>query len=65
MIASDLGSPPLSTELQLVIKVLDINDNSPKFERDYYELQLSEDTPRGKQLFELRATDADLDQKIR
>ncbi|KAI6177756.1 hypothetical protein M3Y97_00942500 [Aphelenchoides bicaudatus] len=65
VIASDLGTPPLSTELQLIIKVLDENDNVPKFEKDSYELQLSEDTPRGKQLLELKATDADLDQKIR
>ncbi|KAI6229219.1 hypothetical protein M3Y95_00508200 [Aphelenchoides besseyi] len=64
VIASDLGDPPLHSELQLTIRVSDVNDNSPEFPQSNYELTLSEDTPPGTQLLELRATDRDLDPKI-
>lgn len=47
-----------------MINVKDVNDNSPKFEQDLYKLELSENTPRGKQLLELKAFDLDLDQKL-
>lgn len=59
VVASDLGEPPLSTSLQLLINILDINDNVPKFDRDHYELTVSEESARGKQLFEFLAIDRD------
>jgi hypothetical protein len=59
VVASDLGEPPLSTSLQLLINIVDINDNAPRFSRDHYELTVSEETQRGKQLFEFIAVDRD------
>lgn len=59
-----MGQPSLSTSIQLLIKIIDINDNAPRFEHSSYELTVSEDTPRGKQLFEFRAIDLDQDEKL-
>lgn len=64
VIASDLGQPPLQSSIQLIIKIIDLNDNSPKFPKDHYELTVSEDSQRGKQLIELKAIDLDADQKL-
>ncbi|KAI6226363.1 hypothetical protein M3Y99_01296100 [Aphelenchoides fujianensis] len=64
VIAADLGDPPLHSELQLTIRVSDQNDNPPRFDKEHYELTLSEDTPPGTRLLELHAVDYDLDPKI-
>ncbi|CAD5218600.1 unnamed protein product [Bursaphelenchus okinawaensis] len=64
VIAKDLGDPPLQTSIQLSITVIDVNDNAPKFEKPEYILNLSENSPKGTQILDLRATDADADQQL-
>ncbi|XP_067441162.1 protocadherin-23 [Thunnus thynnus] len=57
--ASDFGSPPLSSEMVLVIKVSDTNDCHPVFQRDVYIINITEDAPVGSSLIQMKAQDAD------
>ncbi|TRY68197.1 hypothetical protein DNTS_025755 [Danionella cerebrum] len=58
--ASDLGSPPLSSEVTFQIRVTDVNDNSPVFDSSIYEELIHEDVRVGTALFRVKATDRDL-----
>ncbi|XP_058496874.1 protocadherin-23 [Solea solea] len=57
--ASDLGSPPLSSETVFFLKVADTNDCHPVFEKDSYIISISEDAPPGSSLIQMQARDAD------
>ncbi|XP_061102894.1 protocadherin-23 [Conger conger] len=59
IVASDLGSPPLWSEQTLVIRVTDLNDCPPIFEKDEYILSISEDTFQGSIIFQVQAKDLD------
>uniref|UniRef100_A0A3Q2NQU6 Protocadherin-16 n=1 Tax=Fundulus heteroclitus TaxID=8078 RepID=A0A3Q2NQU6_FUNHE len=57
--ASDFGSPPLSSETLLLLRVSDANDCAPVFERDVYTVSIPEDAPHGSSVLQLQARDAD------
>uniref|UniRef100_A0A8C2VZ89 Protocadherin beta 14 n=1 Tax=Chinchilla lanigera TaxID=34839 RepID=A0A8C2VZ89_CHILA len=57
--ALDGGSPPRSGTTLVLVKVLDINDNSPEFAQDLYEVQVLEDTPIGSWIITVSAKDLD------
>ncbi|XP_072240912.1 protocadherin-23 [Leuresthes tenuis] len=57
--ASDLGSPPLSSEMVLLLKVSDTNDCTPVFEKDVYITSIAEDAPQGSSLIQIQARDSD------
>lgn len=57
--ASDSGSPPLSSEVVLLLKVSDTNDCHPVFEKDVYIISIPEDAPQGSSLMQFQALDAD------
>lgn len=57
--ARDLGTPSLSSKLQLTILVQDVNDRTPIFDHVAYETSLLESVPVNDRFFLLRATDAD------
>lgn len=57
--ASDFGSPPLSSEIVLLIKVTDTNDCHPVFQRDVHIVNIVEDAPQGSSLIQMQARDAD------
>lgn len=57
--ASDLGSPPLSSEVVLLLRVTDANDCHPLFQKDAYTVSVPEDVPQGSSLIRLQAHDAD------
>uniref|UniRef100_A0A8C3A6Y3 Protocadherin-16 n=1 Tax=Cyclopterus lumpus TaxID=8103 RepID=A0A8C3A6Y3_CYCLU len=57
--ASDFGSPPLSSETVLLLRVTDANDCHPAFEKDAYIVSVSEDAPPGSSLIQMRTRDAD------
>ncbi|KAM6941752.1 protocadherin-23 [Lycodopsis pacificus] len=59
VLASDSGSPPLSSEMVLLLRVTDTNDCHPAFEKDVYIISVSEDAPQGSSLIQMRAPDAD------
>ena len=56
---SDLGANQLKTNFDLTISIEDINDHTPYFDQDIYELSVPEDTLVNSKLFLLKATDAD------
>uniref|UniRef100_A0A8C3SQX5 Cadherin domain-containing protein n=1 Tax=Chelydra serpentina TaxID=8475 RepID=A0A8C3SQX5_CHESE len=59
--AKDHGTPPLSSLLLLtvIITVLDENDNSPIFAKNYYQTSVREDLEEGSVILELFASDED------
>ncbi|XP_035034564.2 protocadherin-16 [Hippoglossus stenolepis] len=61
VVATDRGSPALSTTASVEVKVLDVNDNSPVFGRTSYSVEVSEDAAEGTHVLEVTATDADDD----
>ncbi|KAL8194354.1 UNVERIFIED_CONTAM: hypothetical protein K2H54_015991 [Gekko kuhli] len=57
--ATDGGQPQLTGTVQLLIKVLDANDNSPVFNQSVYKVQLFENTDNGLLVIRLNTTDLD------
>ncbi|XP_034267518.1 protocadherin alpha-5-like [Pantherophis guttatus] len=57
--ATDGGEPKLTGTVQLVIKVLDINDNPPVFNQSVYRIKLLENTASGSLVINLNAIDLD------
>ncbi|XP_077426879.1 protocadherin-23 isoform X2 [Vanacampus margaritifer] len=57
--ASDFGSPPLSSETGLLVKVADANDCAPVFEKDTFVVRISEDAPKGTSVIQMEAQDSD------
>nr|XP_012788783.1 unnamed protein product [Sorex araneus] len=59
IIATDHGTPPLSTETHISLHVADINDNPPIFPRTSYSTYIPENNPRGASILSLTAQDPD------
>lgn len=59
VIASDQGQPVLSTVLNLTVIIDDVNDNTPVFSSNSYEVRVPEDEVLGKALLTVSATDRD------
>ncbi|XP_031414492.1 protocadherin-17 isoform X2 [Clupea harengus] len=57
--AIDGGEYPRSGTMQINVKVIDSNDNSPVFELPSYVVEVPENTPTGRVLIDLNATDPD------
>uniref|UniRef100_A0A4W5M579 Protocadherin 17 n=1 Tax=Hucho hucho TaxID=62062 RepID=A0A4W5M579_9TELE len=57
--AIDGGEYPRSGSMQINVRVTDSNDNSPVFDKPGYVLELPENSPPGKMLLDLNATDQD------
>ena len=57
--ASDCGIPRKTTFTVIHVNVLDVNDNSPIFEKDLYKVELLENITRGQTVILLKATDLD------
>ncbi|XP_053703162.1 protocadherin Fat 3 isoform X3 [Synchiropus splendidus] len=57
--AWDSGSPPLSTATMVIIELMDVNDNAPTFNREVYNLLLSEDASVGQTVAWVVAEDLD------
>ncbi|XP_034730426.1 cadherin-17 [Etheostoma cragini] len=55
-----VSDPVFSTECKIVVKIIDVNNERPQFEKnDYGSHTLAEDTPVGHTVLTIRATDAD------
>ncbi|XP_031159081.1 protocadherin alpha-8-like isoform X12 [Sander lucioperca] len=57
--ALDGGKPPKSGEMNILVKVLDINDNAPVFAQDMYSVMIDENAPVGTTVIQVNATDLD------
>ncbi|MEE6471020.1 hypothetical protein FKM82_009156 [Ascaphus truei] len=57
--ALDGGDPPRSATVQINVKVIDSNDNSPVFEAPSYMVEIPENSPLARVVIDLNATDAD------
>ncbi|MEQ2259357.1 hypothetical protein XENORESO_010347, partial [Xenotaenia resolanae] len=58
--ASDGAVDPRRSRLTLSVTVLDVDDNSPMFSQQSYNVNLPENSPKDTVILRLQATDADL-----
>ncbi|XP_019518314.1 PREDICTED: protocadherin gamma-A7 isoform X8 [Hipposideros armiger] len=63
--ATDGGTPPLSMETHISMKVADTNDNPPAFPHSSYSVYVPENNPRGASIFSVTAHDPDSDKNAR
>lgn len=61
VLAVDSGQTPLTASTTVRVKVLDVNDNAPKFSEPLYYLSVQEGSEYGTVVSNLSATDNDLD----
>ncbi|XP_075200528.1 protocadherin gamma-A3-like [Anomaloglossus baeobatrachus] len=59
IIATDRGSPPLSSTRVLTLDILDINDNPPTFAKSTYAAYVPENNLPGASIFSIQASDPD------
>jgi hypothetical protein len=57
--AQDSGTPPAANNTVVNIRVIDVNDNAPKFYSQLYQASVSEDVPVGTTVVKVLAYDAD------
>uniref|UniRef100_A0A3Q4GSN7 Si:ch73-379j16.2 n=1 Tax=Neolamprologus brichardi TaxID=32507 RepID=A0A3Q4GSN7_NEOBR len=60
--ATDCGEPQLSTVKTLSVQVSDVNDNTPVFSQNPFELYLIENNTPGAEIFSVSAVDDDLNE---
>ncbi|XP_029464800.1 cadherin-23 isoform X2 [Rhinatrema bivittatum] len=59
VVASDAGASPKTSTSTLTVRVLDVNDETPTFFPNVYNVSLAEDVPRGFAVARMNCTDAD------
>uniref|UniRef100_A0A8C4SHB8 Cadherin domain-containing protein n=1 Tax=Erpetoichthys calabaricus TaxID=27687 RepID=A0A8C4SHB8_ERPCA len=57
--AKDFGHPSLSSFETVLVNVLDVNDNPPRFSKDFYVFYVEENNTPGTPVLEVSAVDAD------
>ena len=62
--AHDHGNPSLSTTLNFSLIILDENDNTPKFDKEFYSINISESIPIHTKVLHFHATDNDEENTI-
>ncbi|XP_019713629.1 protocadherin gamma-A11-like, partial [Hippocampus comes] len=63
--ATDLGAPPLSSSTKLHLRISDVNDNAPLFNKNIYSAYVAENNSPGTSIFAVTARDADWNQNAR
>uniref|UniRef100_A0A4W6EDY9 Cadherin domain-containing protein n=1 Tax=Lates calcarifer TaxID=8187 RepID=A0A4W6EDY9_LATCA len=63
--ATDFGTPPLSSSTKLHLKISDVNDNAPVFDKSSYFAQITENNSPGISIFAVSAKDSDWNQNAR
>ncbi|XP_041929609.1 protocadherin 2 gamma 28 isoform X11 [Alosa sapidissima] len=63
--AVDEGSPPLSTNQTITLKISDVNDNAPVFQRQSYTSYIMENNSPGVTIFAVEAKDKDMGNNAR
>lgn len=59
VVATDKGEPPLSSTMDVTMVVLDVNDNTPSFSQNIYDIEIEENTLTGTDVIQVYATDVD------
>ena len=59
--ATDGGKPPLTSQAEVVVQVLDENDHAPEFSRSMFETIIAENTSVSSVVVKLQAHDGDVD----
>ncbi|XP_014858141.1 PREDICTED: protocadherin Fat 4 isoform X1 [Poecilia mexicana] len=59
IVATDKGEPPLSSTMDVTMMVLDVNDNTPSFSQNIYDIEIEENILTGTDVIQVFATDAD------
>uniref|UniRef100_A0A3Q3MB37 Protocadherin Fat 4 n=1 Tax=Mastacembelus armatus TaxID=205130 RepID=A0A3Q3MB37_9TELE len=59
VVATDKGEPPLSSTMDVTMMILDVNDNTPSFSQNIYDIEIEENTLTGTDVIQVFATDAD------
>uniref|UniRef100_A0A3Q3E7P4 Cadherin domain-containing protein n=1 Tax=Labrus bergylta TaxID=56723 RepID=A0A3Q3E7P4_9LABR len=57
--AVDGGVPTRTGTASIIVRVLDVNDNAPSFEKDKYVVEVMENSPIGSLVMKVNATDLD------
>ncbi|XP_043925781.1 protocadherin alpha-C2-like [Protopterus annectens] len=60
VLATDSGSPSLSTEKNIFVQISDVNDNAPYFLKDSFNIYIPENNSPGDFLYQVNAFDQDL-----
>ncbi|KAM4732127.1 protocadherin alpha-3-like isoform 6-T6 [Anableps anableps] len=60
IIATDEGSPPLSSMKIITVSVADVNDNPPRFQEPVLHIYVKENSPIGSKMYKMNAVDSDL-----
>ncbi|XP_062333208.1 protocadherin gamma-A3-like isoform X22 [Osmerus eperlanus] len=63
--ATDLGSPPLSSSKTLHLRLSDVNDNAPLFDKSTYSAYVTENNSPGMSIFTVSARDSDWNQNAK
>uniref|UniRef100_A0A8B9J473 Protocadherin 2 alpha c n=1 Tax=Astyanax mexicanus TaxID=7994 RepID=A0A8B9J473_ASTMX len=65
IIATDEGTPPLSSSTVITVHVSDVNDNAPRFPEPIFNVYLKENSPIGAMIHTVSAFDPDDDDNAR
>uniref|UniRef100_A0A4W5RWS3 Protocadherin 1 gamma 31 n=1 Tax=Hucho hucho TaxID=62062 RepID=A0A4W5RWS3_9TELE len=60
IVASDSGSPPLTSKKEVIVRVLDVNDNPPVFSQPSYTVYVRENNAAGLIMCSVSASDPDI-----
>jgi len=60
LVAVDGGNPAKSGSINIHVRITDVDDNSPMFERSVYRIDVPEDIQTGSRITTIHAVDADL-----
>nr|ALL98470.1 dachsous Ex isoform [Drosophila melanogaster] len=60
ILATDNGTPAAHAKTRVIVRVLDANDNDPKFQKSKYEFRIEENLRRGSVVGVVTASDLDL-----
>ncbi|XP_062333221.1 protocadherin gamma-A3-like isoform X35 [Osmerus eperlanus] len=63
--STDSGTPPLFSTRTLLLRISDVNDNAPVFEKSVYYAYVSENNSPGMSIFTVSAHDSDWNQNAR
>ncbi|XP_026185851.1 protocadherin gamma-A10-like [Mastacembelus armatus] len=63
--ATDYGTPPLSSSTKLHLKISDVNDNAPLFDKISFSAHVTENNSPGVSIFAVSARDSDWNQNAR